>query len=347
VILRTETVEQTIDGAKRALFIKDVLMTPGTAPLGMVRKRRHGATSTRGAVLLVHGFGQNRYAWHSHHRSFSAYLANAGWDVFNADLRGHGRSRRFGAQRPQIMAEYIREDLPACAREALKLSQHEELFLIGHSMGGIVSYGAAATSLRDRVAGIVSLGSPYQFGDGSRVLAGIAAFLRAVRVTGVFDSNPGLPLRVVGRHFHRRRWLWDTKLVPMPVRPWKPGSMEEEVLEEYLRRAFDWTTLGIVFDILRAGREGLLTRQGLSDMRSAFELLDKPLLVIAGTEDGLAPPDSVRCAYTRSRATDRTYREFPAGHVDLILGRSAPVTVWPTISSWLERRAQPVPVRAA
>jgi pimeloyl-ACP methyl ester carboxylesterase len=341
MILRTETVEQSVDGDELVTLEKQVVMTPGREPLGMVRKRLPPTAKTRGTVLLIHGFGQNRYTWHVAGRSFSAYLAREGWDVFNCDLRGHGRSRRFGSQRPRVLDEYISEDLPAFAEEALRLSGHEAVFLIGHSMGGIISYGAAATSLRRKTRGLVSIGSPYLFGMGSRTLSALSAVLNTLRSTGVFDSNPKLPLRLVGRHLHKRRGLWDSKLWPTPIRPWHPGSVEDAVLEDYLARAFDWSSLEIAFDIFRAGRRGVLAgRHGRTDYRTAFEHLNRPLLVIAGTNDHLAPAESVRPAFEGSRSKDKTYRAFPMGHVDIIVGREAPKTVWPTVSSWLSRRSE-------
>src|SRR5262245_30265595 len=102
MILRTELVEQRVDGGRRAKLSKDVVMTSGT-PLGMVRKRRAGGTATKGAVLLLHGFAQNRYTWHTSQRSFSAYLADEGFDVFAGELRGHGRSRHFSEHRPRTL----------------------------------------------------------------------------------------------------------------------------------------------------------------------------------------------------------------------------------------------------
>ena len=40
MILRTETVEQLVDDAEeRRVFLKEVIMTSGETPLGMVRKR--------------------------------------------------------------------------------------------------------------------------------------------------------------------------------------------------------------------------------------------------------------------------------------------------------------------
>ena len=148
MLLRTEEVDQVVDGARVVRLVKDVIMTPGMAPLGLVRKRLPEPAVPRGVVLLVHGFGQNRYVWHSSQRSFSSYLAAEGWDVFNADLRGHGRSRRFGAKGASLLREYAEEDLPACVREAERLTGAKRVFLVGHSMGGLVGYASAATVLR-------------------------------------------------------------------------------------------------------------------------------------------------------------------------------------------------------
>lgn len=357
MILRTEVVDQVINGAKRATFIKDVVMTPGQ-PIGMVRKRRAdlaapheakpGEATTRGTVLLIHGFGQNRYTWHVSKRSFSSYLANLGWDVFNVDLRGHGRSLGFDGKRPEIIDEYIQEDLPACAAEAARLSGRKEVVLIGHSMGGLIAYCAGATKLRSHVKAIATIGSPYRFGVGSLRLKALSTALRAVRATGLFDNNPSLPLRFLGKHLQRRRAYWDSR-APKPVRPWRPGAIEDEILEEYCGLAFEHTHFGIGLDIIAGGdRIALHSGDGRIDYGHAFEFLNVPLMVIAGDADDIAPPGSVKAAYERSNSSDRTYRLFPLGHVDLVLGREAVTTVWPTISEWLDRRLpleEPLPVQ--
>ena len=339
MILRTEIVEQRVAGDRVVTLVKDVVMTSGQLPLGMVRKRLSASEPSRRTVLLVHGFGQNRYTWHSSRRSFSAYLAAEGYDVFNLDLRGHGRSRRFGASSPRLLDDYLKEDVPAAAREALRLSGDSKIFLVGHSMGGLLAYGAGATSLRPVVRGVVTLGSPYRFGQGSAVLVMLRQLLLTLRFTGLLDGNPRLPLGIVGRHLRRRRHLWNVPRIPLPIRAWHPGSVEDDILDEYLGRAFDWTNIQIALDILRIGADrALMSRDGRNDYGSAFEHLDKPLLVIAGSEDTLAPPKSVKPAYDLSESTDKTYRVFPLGHIDLIIGREAPFTVWPLVRDWLGRR---------
>ena len=71
---------------------------------------------------------------------------------------------------------------------------------------------------------------------------------------------------------------------------------------------------------------------------AAFEALELPLLIIAGSADGLAPPEAVRPAYEHSDSPDKTFRVFPRGHIDIIVGRDAPLTVWPLILGWLKTR---------
>jgi pimeloyl-ACP methyl ester carboxylesterase len=342
MIIHTESVTQTVTGTTQVDLVKEVVMCragPDGHRLGMVRKRLPPPAQPRGAVLLVHGFGQNRYTWHVPGRSFSAYLAAEGWDVFNVDLRGQGRSRMFGSPHSRVLEEYVTHDLGAFADEAARLAERDQLVLIGHSMGGLIAYGAAATSLRGRVRALVSIGSPYEFAAGSRTLTSLTVLLTALHFTGALDRNPAVPFRFIGDHLRRRRRLWDIPSLPMPIRAWLPGSTESEVLDEYLSRAFDVASVHVALDIFRFGRRAGLPRPAsFNDYATAFEALDIPLLVLAGTEDHLAPAATVRVAYERSGSSDKTYVDFPLGHIDLIVGRDAPTTVWPTVSRWLGER---------
>src|SRR5215475_3414918 len=148
MILHQSIVEQTVDRDERDRFVKELVVVRirsagKEVPLAMIRKRhaprvRRDAAlgGTLAPVLLVHGYGQNRYAWHLPARSFSNYLARAGFDVFNLDLRGHGRSRHFGARAPRSVDEYISEDLPIAVEEVLSHTGRRPPFVVGHSLGG-------------------------------------------------------------------------------------------------------------------------------------------------------------------------------------------------------------------
>ena len=69
--------------------------------------------------------------------------------------------------------------------------------------------------------------------------------------------------------------------------------------------------------------------------------MDLPLLVVAGANDDLAPPASVRPGFTRSQARDKTYRVLPLGHIDLLVGRDAPLMTWSLVTQ-LDREARGV-----
>ncbi len=356
MILNSTLAEQTIDLDRVDRFIKEIVLVrkrgpedgPDGVPLAMVRKRHAAADAradepvarpTRGAVLLLHGFGQNRYAWHLPARSFSNYLAAEGFDVFNLDLRGHGRSRSLGARPPRELGEYVREDVPVAVAEVKKLSGHDRVFLVGHSLGGLIAY-AAAPALEGSVAGVVSLGSPYQFTRGSRFLSFLGTLMLALDRT-VPLGNAAIPLKEAGEVMRLLRVFVESPLFPLPLRGHAPGSIEPRVLGQHMSLAMDRGSIAVMRSLFLRAAEARASGHSLGVLygfASAFEHIDLPLLVIAGSKDDLAPPEAVRPAYERCASSDKTYRVFPSGHIDLLVGRDAPFTIWPLVASFLTAR---------
>lgn len=347
MILNTVQVEQKIDGDRHGTFIKEIVlarpMGPSgkrpDVPLAMVRKRRVEGTS-KASVLLIHGYGQNRYVWHLPSRSLCNYLAAEGYDVFNLDLRGHGRSRHLGARPPKDLTEYVTGDIPSAVEEVRKLSGAEQVFLVGHSLGGLISY-AAAPAIQDDVAGIVSIGSPYHFTRGSRFLSLVGSAMLAVdRRIGIGEWT--LPLKDAGEVMRLARVFVESPVFPLPIRGYAPRSMEPRVLGQHMSLAMDRGSVAVMRNMFLRAAEARASGHRLGVLygyASAFENMDRPLLIIAGSADGLAPPEAVRPAYERSQSSDKTYRVFKRGHIDLIVGREAPLTVWPLVLSWLNQHA--------
>jgi alpha-beta hydrolase superfamily lysophospholipase len=385
MILNSSVVEQAIDGDRVDRFIKEIVlarpdgspapssrapnrdddfgdsippppahssMFPGRAdvPLAMVRKRladrAEGALPTKAACLLIHGYGQNRYVWHLAARSFSNYLAAGGFDVFNLDLRGHGRSRHLGAHPPRDLTEYVLEDVPAAVAEVRRQSGHERVFLIGHSLGGLISY-AAAPGIKDQVAGIITLGSPYHFTRGSRFLSLLGSVVLALdrRV----PLGDGLPLKDAGEIMRLARVFIESPLFPLPIRGHAPRSIEPRVLGQHMSLAMDRGSVAVIRNLFLRAAQARASGHRLGVLygfAAAFEELELPLLVIAGSADDLAPPEAVRPAYERSASPDKTYRVFPRGHIDIIMGRDAPKTIWPLCLTWLCDHLGSEPTRA-
>jgi pimeloyl-ACP methyl ester carboxylesterase len=344
VILHGRVVGQVIDGEERGSFLKELVVTGSGGPFGrrvplaMVRKRWAAHEGgTRAPLLLIHGFGQNRYAWHLPSRSFVNHLAREGFDVFNLDLRGHGRSRHLGARRSRGVEDYVLEDLPSAVEEVRALSGGRPVWLVGHSLGGLVSY-AAAPMLTGAVAGIVSIGSPYHFTRGSLSLTAIALFLQALSMAPVRIPNAGIAVHTVGGVMRMMRRFAESPIYPLPLRGWHVGALEPHILDEHLRLAFDRAGIAEMMEMFTWAAQKRFGGPH-RDYVERFEKLDLPLLVIAGKKDDLAPPASVRPAFERSRTSDKSYRTLPLGHIDLLVGRDAPLLTWPLVTSWLTKRA--------
>ena len=337
MILYGRTLEQTIDRHERATFVKELVVSGGRVPLAMVRKRLAANDGgTRAPILLVHGFGQNRYAWHLPARSFANHLARAGFDVFNLDLRGHGRSRHFGARTPRSIDEYIAEDIPIAVEEVLTHTGNRPPFLVGHSLGGLVSYASAPT-IRGAVAGIASIGSPYHFTRGSLSLQALSIFFEAMRRARVPDVGIPVPLYPIGAFMRTIRRVADSPFYPIPIRGWHAGALEPHVLDQHLRLAFDRAGIAEIRNMFEWAATKRFGGEA-QDYAERFEAMDIPLLVIAGSNDDLAPPASVRPGFERSRSKDKTYRTVPLGHIDLLVGRDAPLSTWPLVAGWLQKR---------
>src|SRR5205814_884146 len=89
----------------------------------------------RGAVMLVHGLGANRFSLHCEGRSLAAWLATRGFECFVPELRGAGES-----ERPKVswdLDDYLERDVPALL-EAVTRRALGPVDWVGHSLGGVL-----------------------------------------------------------------------------------------------------------------------------------------------------------------------------------------------------------------
>lgn len=90
-------------------------------------------THLRVALLVAHGYGEHggRYA------GFAERFRERGYGVWALDHRGHGRSR---GQRGHVnrFSEYV-SDLHALRVRVAEEAKERPIFLVGHSMGGLVA----------------------------------------------------------------------------------------------------------------------------------------------------------------------------------------------------------------
>lgn len=120
-----------------------------TLRIDRVAARPMGDGERRGAVVLLHAMmTDGRYFGARRAGSFAASLADAGFDVYVPDFRGHGRSRPPHARGGTWSFDDLVElDLPALVGAAAAASScaPTDLAILGHSLGGLVTCAALGT----------------------------------------------------------------------------------------------------------------------------------------------------------------------------------------------------------
>lgn len=329
--LSERLVDEIVHGDRSCTLLRSELKLPASdqGPPLAVQRSVLPEGPDRAPVLLVHGFAQNRFTWRVSRRSFSGCLAADGYDVHTLELRGHGRSRKYGAPSPSAFSEYV-DDL--C--RAIDVMA-EPPFVIGHSLGAGVAIGACT---QRELRGLVHLAGVFSFGQHNRTLRGLAGLSRrlepALRVAPA-RFRTAWAGQLIGRLYR----LSDAAGYGMPLSGWAPGSMERDLLEERLRKGFDWTSVEVWAQMARwAQGEPFAYAEAWSEVQI-------PVLVIAGDQDPLVRPQDARSCFKACGSDDKELTIFEPfdhqvhwGHLDLILGTLAPDEVWPRILSWMAPR---------
>ena len=142
-----------------------------------------------GVVVVVHGLAEHsgRYG------ETGEYLAERGWAVYAMDLRGHGLSpdgRKPGRVHVDEFSDYSR-DVGAMVTLARQDHPDLPLFLLGHSMGGLISLSYALAKPGDLAGAVISspaLGTHPEF-QPPRVLKWLVGVLSRVAPRLLFKSD--------------------------------------------------------------------------------------------------------------------------------------------------------------
>jgi pimeloyl-ACP methyl ester carboxylesterase len=212
------------------------------------------------AVLLLHGGGQTRHAWHT----TAVNLADSGWRAITVDLRGHGESIH---PRPPA---YALEDFAADVRALTTAIAQDPIVIVGASLGGIASLLALTEPPAATAAGLVLVDVAHRFQPrgGRRIVSfmeehpeGFAALSEAADAVTTYLPHRARPRDMSGLRHNLRRsddgrwmWHWDPELLTQT----RPLLQDQARLSERLTDA-----------VARLRQPCLLVRGADSDVLSA------------------------------------------------------------------------------
>ena len=148
------------------------------------------AVKTRPVLLIAHGFAEHsgRYG------NVVSHFVNRGYPVYALDHRGHGRS---DGERVKVndFYDYIK-DLKIFFDIVRRENPKEKIFLIGHSMGSMISL-AYTTEYQQELAGLITSGGglakpgePFMSNRNSGKPLSTAMLSRDPQVIIAYENDP-------------------------------------------------------------------------------------------------------------------------------------------------------------
>lgn len=145
------------------------------------------AGAPRGAVVLVHGFGEHsdRYDW------VAGRLVEAGYAVHASDHRGHGRSQ---GPRALVEVDTVVSDVDRLLDAVADAHPGLPVAMLGHSLGGLLAIRYALAHER-RLRALVLSGPLAALDAPPAALALARGIARVAPRLGVSSLDPGLVSR--------------------------------------------------------------------------------------------------------------------------------------------------------
>jgi pimeloyl-ACP methyl ester carboxylesterase len=268
--------------------------------------------------------------------SLAAYLAERGFRTFSLDLRGHGDSRHPPRRvRPWTFDDYAREDVPAALEAIRRATGEEQVLWVGHSLGAVL--GLVTCQLHPaRVAGIVALAGPTSFDEEGLVARYLGwGFL----VDGRYNRTLARMVAPLagGLRSAAAELAINPRNVDRPVFQRLMANGIEDVPPRVFLQLADW----VRSDACRSA-------DGRVDYRAGLAACRQPALFVAGERDHLAPPEVVRRSF-EAWGGEKELVHFRLagghsadyGHSDLLLGKRAPLEVFPVVGDWLVAHSRP------
>jgi polyhydroxyalkanoate synthase len=285
-------------------------------------------------LLFVHSLVSKTYVFDlAPGNSFVEAMLRRGHDVYLLDW---GTPDELEAG--NTLETYSDDYIPAAVRAAMSASGADDVNVFGYCFGGILSLLYAAGHVDDPVRSLSVLATPIDFAE----MGALASAVRDGHVDAedLLDDTGNVPADVIAQGF---RMIDPMSAVTEYVDLWQ-HMWNDDYLRSY-RTVMAWAKDQIPFpgaafvqmqnelvrpNVLATGRVPLHGGEvDLADIRVPFNN-------IIGEKDTIVPPAATIPLTSIVGQGDGTETRLHAGHVGLVVGRTAHRNHIPAMASWIE-----------
>ncbi|MDB9473587.1 alpha/beta hydrolase [Dolichospermum circinale] len=249
----------------------------GVGGLDLYYQSWHPGGEVRGILAIVHGLGGHSGLY----KTIVEYLLPKEYAVYALDLRGHGRS---SGQRGYINTwTEFRDDLQAFLNLIQQQQPGYPIFLLGHSLGGVIALDYTLHYVKDQ-----------------STLAGVIGFSPSIGQVGVPLSRV-----VLGKLFSR---VWPRFSLHIGL-DFSAGSRNQKILDSYTQDKLRHTLA-----TARLSTEFFATVDWIHTHAEKWQV---PLLILHGGADRIALPAGSQMFYEKVNYPDKLRIEYPGAYHNL------------------------------
>lgn len=250
------------------------------------------------------------------------------------------------------MEHWIEEVVPTAIRTVSEHAGGRPVHVIGWSLGGIFTLLAAADGADLPIASLTIVGSPFDVS-----LVPLVAPLRPLLnffngkgpITKGYQALGGAPKPLVKWAFQLSSFQ---KLVTKPLAVATHLDDTEflaqiEAVDAFTANmiAYPGRTFGQLYHRMVKGNVLVDGTFEMDDRMLRLADITAPVLVFAGSTDGIAPVPAVKAVVPMlSGSAETRFEVVPGGHLGMLTGRAARHTTWVAMDEWIGRwSSEPVP----